>query len=106
MINKWLASPSCQQWFREHLDVDPKTLALKKSPWPEVTTQQCAQQLEALRTIAYKIPSWFEVMGLIYPPKVNLEQASSQVTAQYKASLVQGETLWDLSGGLGVDSWA
>ena len=106
MINKWLASPSCQQWFRENLDVDPKTLALKKSPWPEVTAQQCAQQVEAFRTIAAKIPSWFEVMGLIYPPKVNLEQASSQVTAQYKASLVQGDTLWDLSGGLGVDTWA
>jgi len=106
MLNKWLATKVCQEWLRKHLDQDPQSIALKKAPWPEVTSLECAQQIEALRTISAKVPSWFAVWGLIYPPKLNLEQSSSEVTAHYKAGLVSGETLWDLSGGLGVDTWA
>ncbi|MFM1889125.1 MAG: hypothetical protein RL501_1412 [Bacteroidota bacterium] len=106
MLNKWLATKVCQEWLRKHLDQDPQSIALKKAPWPEVTSLECAQQIEALRTISAKVPSWFAVWGLIYPPKLNLEQSSSEATAHYKAGLVSGETLWDLSGGLGVDTWA
>jgi len=34
------------------------------------------------------------------------EQSSSEALAQYKASLFEGETLFDLSGGLGIDDIA
>jgi 16S rRNA G966 N2-methylase RsmD len=106
MLNKWLATDVCQEWLRKHIDQDPKSIALRKSPWPEVTSLECAQQIEGLRTMAVKVPSWFAVRGLIYPPKLNIEQSSSEATAHYKASLVNGHSLWDLSGGLGVDTWA
>jgi 16S rRNA G966 N2-methylase RsmD len=34
---------------------------------------------------------------------LSVEQCSSEITAKFKASLVQGETLIDLTGGMGVD---
>ena len=34
---------------------------------------------------------------------LSVEQSSSEVTAKFKANLVKGETLIDLTGGMGVD---
>lgn len=50
-----------------------------------------------------KIPSWHATEGLLYPRHLSLEQCSSEVTALYKASLVHGEGLVDLTGGFGID---
>ena len=33
-----------------------------------------------------------------------MEQCSSELTAEYKSSLVKGKTLIDLTGGMGVDT--
>ena len=38
------------------------------------------------------------------PPPLSLEQCSSETTAKYKASIFKGETLIDLTGGMGVDT--
>ena len=51
-----------------------------------------------------KIPSWYRNRNLLYPQHLSLEQASSEVTARYKSSLIDGGELFaDLTGGLGVD---
>lgn len=42
--------------------------------------------------------------GLYLPPSLNLEQASSQLTARYKSDFVRGESLIDITGGFGVDA--
>ncbi|WP_339696385.1 class I SAM-dependent methyltransferase [uncultured Marixanthomonas sp.] len=42
---------------------------------------------------------------IYYPKKVNLEQTSSEITAEYKASLIEGNTIADITGGFGVDSY-
>lgn len=34
---------------------------------------------------------------------LSLEQSSSEITAKFKASLVQGESILDLTGGMGID---
>jgi hypothetical protein len=49
-----------------------------------------------------KLPPWFATKNIIYPSKISIEQTSSQKTAEYKASLVSGESLIDLTGGFGV----
>lgn len=51
-----------------------------------------------------KLPC-FSKAGCFYSPQ-SFEQASSEVLAQYKASLVRGQKIIDLSAGLGVDDWA
>ena len=51
------------------------------------------------------MPSWYAEPQIIYPPGINWEQCSSEPTARFKASLLQGNTLIDLTGGFGVDAY-
>ena len=53
-----------------------------------------------------KLPAWYATDALIFPPALSIEQASSERTARYKASLVQGALLVDVTGGMGVDTLA
>ncbi len=52
------------------------------------------------------MPSWVANLDLLFPANLSVEQSSSEVTATYKANLVSGETLVDLTGGFGIDSFA
>src|SRR5690625_4884626 len=51
-----------------------------------------------------KLPTSFMTDYIYYPPKLKLEQTSSEITAQHKARFVEGETLADITGGFGVDT--
>ena len=62
-----------------------------------------ARQEEGRKIVASKLPSWAENMSILFPAKISLEQCSSEATALYKAGLVSGESLVDLTGGFGVD---
>ena len=81
------------------------SVALKKSPFTGVKPSEIAQQLAGLQKARKKLPTWFACPGIYYPPTLNLEQCSSEPTARYKARLASGETLLDLTGGFGVDSY-
>ena len=68
--------------------------------------------LEVRRKLRAKVPEWYACPGLQYPFRLSGEQCSSSETARYKSS-VAAECLGrrparvaDLTGGLGVDSWA
>lgn len=63
-----------------------------------------ARQTEGRKAMVGKLPSWAENMSILFPAKISLEQCSSEATALYKAGLVGGSTLVDLTGGFGVDS--
>jgi hypothetical protein len=71
------------------------------------------QQIEGLRTAREKWPRLLECEEFVYPPRLNREQASSETTADYKATLIlpftshlSPFTLADLTGGMGVDTLA
>jgi len=69
------------------------------------------EQTDLRRKFFRKVGDWASVDGIILPGKLCTEQCSSQSTAIYKAGLAlsiagPGATLTDLTGGLGVDSWA
>ena len=83
----------------------PADIALEKSPFKEISSKELAQQLQGLRIAKIKFPSWFANHQLIYPPKINLEQSSSELTAWYKSQLVSGKHLADLTTGMGIDSY-
>lgn len=58
------------------------------------------------RKLERKLPSWSGVSVEI-PQSINFQQCSGEIAARYKASLVApGARVADLTGGLGVDSWA
>ena len=64
--------------------------------------------LEVRRKLRTKVPQWHAVAGLRYPLRISGEQCSSSETAFYKASVAAraGSRIADLTGGLGVDTWA
>ena len=63
------------------------------------------RQIEARQLLRKKVPSWSDNPDLLFPAHLSVEQCSSEATAQYKASLLQGDSFADLTGGLGVDCY-
>ena len=91
------------EFVREHGEDDVRRLALQAARWPDVDMPTALQQIAGRQVARVKLPSWAAIEGILYPPHLSLEQCSSERTARYKSMLVEGETLVDLTGGLGVD---
>ncbi|WP_241684886.1 class I SAM-dependent methyltransferase [Cyclobacterium xiamenense] len=92
------------QFVHDHLNEDPAQLLLKQKEIPGLDLKAAAAQIALRQKARQKLPSWFVHPHLIFPPALSVEQCSSERTARYKASLVQGTTLLDLTGGFGVDT--
>ena len=92
-----------QRFIRENADKDIRTLALSGSKYPDVDMPFALDQIAGRLTARKKIPRWAAIDDVVYPPHLSMEQCSSEQTALYKASMVEGETLVDLTGGFGVD---
>ncbi|AVR46409.1 SAM-dependent methyltransferase [Christiangramia fulva] len=105
MLNRALLKPEIAKFVYENRKNDLPSLILKGSPFTEVTVQELAQQIQGVKIAEKKFPEFYQNRQIIYPPKLNLEQTSSEITAQYKASLVSGKKGIDLTGGLGIDSY-
>ncbi len=80
-------------------------LILKGSPFKDVSIQEIAIQIVGLSKAKSKLPTWYLTKNILFPPNLNLEQTSSEKTAKYKASLVEGKKLIDLTGGFGIDAY-
>ncbi|NDV80650.1 class I SAM-dependent methyltransferase [Bacteroides sp. 51] len=96
-------TPETIQFIRDHQHDDVRTLALQAKKYPGMDMPFIINQIAGRQTAEHKIPSWYATEGIIYPVHLSLEQCSSELTAQYKASLFSGETLIDLTGGFGID---
>ena len=92
-----------QAFIREHATDDVRTLALQAARYPQVDMRVAATQIEGRRIATAKLPAWAATEGLVYPVRLSMEQCSSEVTARYKASLIEGQRLADLTGGFGID---
>ena len=69
-----------------------------------------ADQWTSRQKARHKLPTWFANENVIFPPPLSVEQASSEMTANYKAQVFiknfGTETCVDLTGGMGLDTWA
>ncbi|WP_115461893.1 THUMP-like domain-containing protein [Winogradskyella aurantiaca] len=99
-----ILSDEIQKFIAKHLNDDPNDLVLRGIPFDKRLHQSILDQIRSKQKAQSKLPEWFTTEGLYYPPSLNLEQTSSEVTARYKASLVSGDTLIDIAGGFGIDS--
>jgi hypothetical protein len=104
-LNKHITDSNIQAYILEHLHADVHQIAMAKSPFPEVSGKELSAQIAAKKKSARKLPTWYNTPGVYFPPLLSVEQCSSETTAAYKAGLVQGRTLVDLTGGFGVDSY-
>ncbi len=104
MISK-LTNPDVIQFIQQNLHRDPTKVALEAEKYPSLPIREIASQIASRKKVEKKIPEWTENTFLIFPPKENLEQASSEQTALYKASLIVGKSFVDLTGGTGIDCY-
>lgn len=91
------------EFIRKHANEDVRALALQAAKYPDVDMSAAVQQIAGYQIASRKIPSWASVEQIRYPRHLSMEQCSSEQTARYKASLIKGDTLVDLTAGLGVD---
>lgn len=97
-----------EAFIEQNRDADIRSLALSKVP-AGIDLHFCLQQIEGLQIAQKKLPAWAKTEGILFPPKVSLEQCSSEQTALYKQQLVERllpmkrAKMVDLTGGFGID---
>ncbi len=91
-------------FIEQNSRADVRTLALQAKKYPQVDMAMAVVQIAGRQIAKVKLPSWHRTEGLLYPKHLSMEQCSSEVTALYKASLVEGDSFADLTGGFGIDS--
>lgn len=113
LIDKLLSS-EVQSFIHEHALSDPHQLLLKYKTILGLPSSLVIDQIIGQKKAKQKFPSWFDKDKIIYPPSVNLEQASSEEAGLFKANKIKKEMMLeslpqlsalDLSGGFGVDSF-
>ena len=102
-----MANNLTEQFIREHLTADVRTLALSARP-DGVDMQYALTQISGWQAAHLKLPLWAATEGIVYPRHLSLEQCTSQYIAQYKASIIDdllgsGFKMADITGGMGVD---
>ncbi|WP_294303583.1 class I SAM-dependent methyltransferase [uncultured Chryseobacterium sp.] len=103
MVKK-IIDQNIQQYINANLNTDLHALLLKKSPFPEVSMQEIVQQIKGKQVAQKKFPFLLRD-GIIFPPQLNLEQASSEKTALYKSEILKGKKFIDLTSGFGIDAY-
>ena len=99
-----LLDKNVQHFIKEYKGATTDLL-LKKPMFDGLTNKELAQQIEGRRTATKKLPFLLVKENVLFPPTLNLEQTSSEATAQYKAQNLQGERFLDLTCGFGIDAF-
>lgn len=103
---KALLGPDIQAFIRTPRSLaERKALAFQKNPFTEVPWQLLLEQIESREKCREKLPLWSNTPNIIYPPALAVEQTSSEVLAHYKAGLTNSASLFDATGGFGVDAY-
>jgi len=99
-----------EEYIQQHREDDVRKLALKRAP-EGVDMTWCLQQIEGWQLARKKLPRWAATEGVWFPPRLSMEQCSSELTAQYKRSIVERllptqeerTAIMDMTGGFGID---
>jgi hypothetical protein len=92
-----------QDFINNNLHSDSANLLLKKQPELDVDIKILLEQIESKIRCEKKLPTWYLTPNIYYPNKLNIEQTSSEITANHKAGIISGYSIIDLTGGFGVD---
>ncbi|MXS73025.1 methyltransferase [Flavobacteriaceae bacterium W22] len=66
--------------------------------------QEIVQQIKGKLVAQKKFPFLLKE-GIIFPPQLNIEQSSSEITAKYKSDNLKGDRFIDLTSGFGIDAY-
>ncbi len=98
---KLLSNSEYYDFIIKYRGTNPNELALKLSKDKTLPARAITEQVFCHQKAKKKLPT-LSSKNLLFD-KVALEQASSEATAKYKASLIVGANIIDLTGGLGID---
>ncbi|GAB4129916.1 MAG: hypothetical protein OHK0045_07740 [Raineya sp.] len=103
-----LLSPQIRSLIAQYRNKPASEVVLLLQKLPADLRIAIAEQIQGYQKALAKIPTFAHNESIIYPPKLNLEQSSSELTARWKANYIiaKTNTLTDLTGGFGVDAWA
>ncbi len=104
-MQKNILRKEVQDFINVNLNTDISKLLFKGSPFADVDIKELVNQIEAKKKSKIKLATWFGKEEIIFPPKLSIEQTSSEKTAEFKASLFKGKKAIDLTGGFGVDTF-
>ncbi|GGI57337.1 THUMP-like domain-containing protein [Winogradskyella haliclonae] len=104
-MNASILNTDVQDYINTNLKQDISRLLLKGISFSGVETKAIIEQIEAKKRSEKKLPTWYNTQGIYFPNKLNIAQTSSEKTAAYKSNLVKGDSLIDLTGGFGIDSY-
>ena len=94
-----------QDFINISLQANVSKLALSKNPFPEIDWKEIINQIVSKNKSKSKLPTWYTTDKIYYPASISIEQTSSEITAKYKANLISGKSIIDLTGGFGVDCY-
>lgn len=99
-----------QDFIHSNEYLDENKLILSQRELDSVPTTLIAHQITGRRKAKYKLPIWYSTPQIIYPPSLNLEQSSSEATAEYKKQFLlrhisKRAKAIDLTGGFGIDTY-
>ena len=102
-ITSLLKNPDFLREIEVYSNEEPDQLALKLAKAGIEHRTKLTQILQLYRKAQHKLPTWVEHKLAL--TKRSYEQSSSEACAKFKAGLVKGKTIADLTCGLGVDSY-
>ncbi len=92
------------KFIKDHEQDNPAQLVLKQKQFPDLPLKELVSQIASRQKAKKKLPEWY-TEKVWFPPKLSLEQCSSEATAKFKASLISGNSFADLTGGFGIDTY-
>ncbi|MCF0053372.1 class I SAM-dependent methyltransferase [Dyadobacter sp. LJ53] len=93
------------EFIQAHLRENVSDLMLRGKPTKGLDIKKLAEQIQSRQKALKKLPEWSANHKLVFPAALSVEQSSSEATARYKAKLLSGDQLIDITGGMGVDCY-
>jgi len=87
----------------KHKNVNDIALLLSKKE--KLDTNFIINQINGWQKAKNKLPTFYNTPEIIFPSVKSMEQCSSEKTALLKTKMVSGNSLIDLTGGFGVDTY-
>lgn len=100
-----MESEEIREFIRIHKNTPLPEVALLLGKRKELPKDFILNQINGWQKSKDKLPEWHSQQNILYPDNLSLEQASSERTAKYKACLASGQSMADLTGGLGIDCY-
>lgn len=96
---------NAKDFIRQNKQKPLTEVALLLTKYPAINKTFVLNQINGIQKAKTKLPEFYRHQNIIYPSKLSMEQCSSEQAAIYKSKLVNAESMADLTGGLGVDTY-